>query len=182
MGLRAAWRAVWNTDPHTTSGLQTPEPPPQGANRIDAAMYYIRYYDEELGRSRLVVKRRSRNAMLATGFGNGALGVVGAVFAVSGWRWLGVVTAGIAAAIALVGQWDRHFRHTEHWRERSKTLAKVQALHRRAELDAIGASNPDQLAGEFMDELNKLLAVDGDSWQRLHRDPAPRAHPNQHVS
>jgi hypothetical protein len=169
--------------PRRESGLRLPVPPPPGADAFDIAMHYLANYEADYGRARRVVKSRASNVVVGVATANGLIAVVGVAVAVSGWSWLGLVTAGLAGTVGVLSAWDGLFRHRELWVQRSLILGQLQATQREARLRVALGEDRDIVAKDSMTALNGVLAEDLVTWAEIRRSKPQdqRELPTQHA-
>lgn len=152
-----------------SSGLRPVEDPPNDADALDVVLHYTRAYESEFARARGVVKRRATYTVVTQSGITGLIAVVGATVSVTGWTWLGIVSAGLAALIGIIASWEAHFRHRELWRQRSLVLGELQALKRRLLFEVAATHDRHELAAWGREELERILAADLTSWAELRR-------------
>lgn len=116
------------------AGLRPPADPPADADPLDVAMFYVRHWEVEFVRARRVVKKSASNVVLAGSTATGTIAVVGAATTVTGWVWLGVVTAALAGLSGVLSAMDGLHRHRDLWVQRSLALGRLQALKRNTEM------------------------------------------------
>lgn len=148
------------------SGLRPPPEPPDG-DAFDVAMFYVSYWEAEFARARQVVKSRASNVVVWVAVVSGLIAVIGAATAVTGWTWLGIVTAALAGAGGVLGAWDGLFRHRELWHQRSLVLGSLQALKRTTLVRARSGEERVALAAEVIGSLNSILSDDLAQWSDI---------------
>ena len=87
------------------SGLRPPEEPPHDADAFDVAMHYLRHWENEFLRTRLVVKKRASSVVITVSIATALIAVVSAATAITGWSSLGILSAGLAGVASGVGAW-----------------------------------------------------------------------------
>ncbi|MFF3574110.1 SLATT domain-containing protein [Nocardia jiangxiensis] len=152
-----------------SSGLHSPDSPPEGADPMAIALHYLTFYRNEYHRSRVVVKTRAKRVVVWTAVANGLIAVVGAAVAVFHAPWLGLASTGLAASIGVLAAWDGLYRHREMWVQRSVILGQLQALLRTTELRLAEGEDRRMLARETMGNLNAVLEDDLEAWTSLRR-------------
>ncbi|WP_194290094.1 SLATT domain-containing protein [Nocardia macrotermitis] len=152
-----------------SSGLHSPEPPPEGADTLAISLHYLTFYRNEYQRSRVVVKTRAKRVVVWTAVANGLIAVLGAAVAVFQAPWLGLVSTGLAASIGVLTAWDGLYRHREMWVQRSVILGQLQALLRTTELRQAEGGDRKTLARGTMRHLNAILEEDLEAWTSLRR-------------
>lgn len=152
-----------------SSGLHSPEPPPEGADTLEISLHYLTFYRNEYQRSRVVVKTRAKRVVVWTAVANGLIAVVGAAVAVFDAPWLGLASTGLAASIGVLTAWDGLYRHREMWVQRSVILGQLQALLRTTELRRAEGADRKTLARGTMRHLNAILEEDLEAWTSLRR-------------
>lgn len=165
-----------------TSGLRPPPDPPENGDAYDVALFYVKYWEAEFARARLVVKRRASHVVVAVATATALIAVVGAATAVLDWAWLGIVSAALAGFASVVGAWDGLFRHRELWHQRSLVLGHIQMIKRSTELRSAAGEDRTVLAGEAMSELNAVLTEDLNSWSAIRHKNLTSPTQNDHVS
>jgi hypothetical protein len=151
-----------------TSGLRPPGEPPADADPFDVAMHYVRHWEGEFLRARLVVKKRASNVVVIVSSATALVAVLSAATAIAGLAWLGIVTAALAGLASVVSAWDGLFRHRELWMQRSLVLGRLQEVHRRAVFRlSLDPGERNTIASETMDELTRILADDQSAWTEL---------------
>jgi hypothetical protein len=135
-----------------SSGLHSPEPPPEGADTLEISLHYLTFYRNEW-----------------TAVANGLIAVVGAAVAVFDAPWLGLASTGLAASIGVLTAWDGLYRHREMWVQRSVILGQLQALLRTTELRRAEGADRKTLARGTMRHLNAILEEDLEAWTSLRR-------------
>lgn len=150
------------------SGLRPPDEPPADADAFDVAMFYLRHWEKEFLRARLVVKQRATAVVIAVSVATALIAVVSAATAITGWSWLGIVTALLAGVASVVSAWDGLFRHRELWLQRSLVVGRLQEIHRRAAFElALAPDDRNRIASEVNTALNDVLSDDQLAWSEL---------------
>lgn len=158
------------------SGLRPPEEPPTDADAFDVAMHYLRHWEKEFLRARLVVKKRASRVVIAVSSATALIAVVGAATAITGWSWMGIVTAVLAGVASVVSAWDGLFRHRELWLQRSLVLGRLQEIHRHAAFElALEPADRNRVATEVNKALSGVLSDDQLEWSEL-RSKASSGH------
>lgn len=152
-----------------TSGIQPPGPPDSAvAGPFEVVRHYVDSYAAEFKRTRSKVKRRARNATIASISLTGLITVVGAADAAFNGSLFGVTTATLGALAAVVAAWDRLFKHREHWIQKTPVLAQLQELQRDMALkQAKHPGDADRFADEALQRLDAILKADVDTWMQL---------------
>ena len=150
------------------SGLRPPEEPPHDADAFDVAMHYLRHWENEFLRTRLVVKKRASSVVITVSIATALIAVVSAATAITGWSSLGILTAGLAGAASVVSAWDGFFRHRELWLQRSLVLSRLQQIHRKAAFElALEPQDRNRVASEVNAAVDDVLSQDQMSWSEL---------------
>lgn len=159
-----------------SSGLRPPEEPPADADAFDVAMFYLRHWEKEFLRARLVVKTRATGVVITVSVATALVAVVSAATAITGWSWMGIVTALLAGVASVVSAWDGLFRHRELWLQRSLVVGRLQEIHRRATFElALKSDDRHRIAFEVNTALNDVLSDDQLAWSELRsKASAPR--------
>ncbi|WP_141681197.1 SLATT domain-containing protein [Mycobacterium malmoense] len=146
------------------------------SDALAIAITYLTYYRSLFAERRRTVKKRARNAVVATATFNAGIAVVGAVVTLTGWSGLGLASTVLAGAVAVVAAWDGHFRHRDLWVQRSVILQQLEQVLRDVEIKKRGSGIPwNELALEAMSTLDRILKEDIDSWASIRKiDEASR--------
>lgn len=157
------------------SGLRNPGPPPEGSSAFEVAMHYLRFFESDFARARRVVKGRARNVTIWAAVLTASIAVVGALTAVSGLAWLGLVSTAAAGAVTVIERWDAMFRHREMWVQRSAVTAELQKLRRWAEFWRATEGGTEQVGKRILDRLEEIMGEDLSSWTGLRELPQQRS-------
>lgn len=151
------------------SGIAQPLDPPEGSDALAAVMHYLVHYEEQFTKARRVVKRRASTVLVVAGVGNTVVVVIGGVVTTWPWlSWMGIVSSGLAAAVAAVLAWDNHFRHRDLWVQRSIILQRLQEARRNAEMTIrLDGAKRDALARSSLEALNSILSEDIAEWAEI---------------
>lgn len=136
-------------------------------------LHYLTYWEGEFARARLVVKSRASKVVVAGATATGLIAVVGAATSITGWAWLGIVSAALAGCVTVLGAWDALFRHRDMWHQRSVVLGRLQALKRTLQVRAASGEDRSELAEQGLAQLNAVLTEDLDSWSEMRRSSQP---------
>lgn len=150
-------------------GLRQAPKPPTGADALEVARHYVAWYVEDFSRTRRVAKRRARNTVVSMAVLTAAIAVVGASFAVVGWKWLGILSAALAGASGVISAWDGLLKHRELWIIRSLVLSRLMELQRQLTLREALGEDRGALASESMDQLDDILREDLSSWSDVRK-------------
>lgn len=114
------------------SGMRQIILPPEGSSPLDAADHYLRAYEDEYYRTRVIVKGHASLVMFVAVLASvttGVLGTFSAVFSEPGSppRYISLVIAGISALATVVAAWGTHSQPRRHWIQKT---AIINALNR----------------------------------------------------
>lgn len=150
------------------SGLRPPDDPRPDADALDVAIHYLGHWEKEFLRARLVVKKRATAVVIAVSTATASVAVVSAATAITGWAWMGIVTAVLAGIASVVSAWDGLFRHRELWLQRSLIVGRLQEIHRLAAFElALEPIARNRVATEVIAALSEVLAADQLAWSEL---------------
>lgn len=153
-----------------SSGLRLPPAPPDDiTDPYGIAMHYLTYYEAEYARARSVVKRRARTVVLGIAAANSLIAVAGVAVAVTRYRWLGLLSAGLAGVIAVLGAWEGLFRHRDLWIQRSQVLSQLQELQRNTRMRKSVGDDLTDVGTESLKAMNNLLEESLVTWANIRR-------------
>jgi fatty acid desaturase len=127
-----------------SSGQRSPDWPQSEASPIEIYRFYLDFYEKDFTRTRAVVKARASAVVVWSALLAALTAVVGAIISLTGFSWLGIVTVVLSGAAAVVAAWDSHFRHREHWKQKSSVLNELQLMKREFSFSLATQHDPDQ--------------------------------------
>ena len=158
-----------------SSGQRSPDWPPSEASPIDVYRYYLDFYEKDFTRTRAVVKARASAVVVWSAILAALTAVVGAITSLTGLSWLGIVTVVLSGTAAVVAAWDSHFRHREHWKQKSSVLNELQLMKREFSFSLATEQDLGRVAQAGMTRLDVVLSRDLSSWLGLRKQKEAEA-------